>query len=46
MMAQYNAIKAQHPDALVMMRMSDCYEMVAAAFDGTAGVPTMPLNGV
>lgn len=28
MMAQYKAVKAQYPDALMMMRLGDFHEMI------------------
>jgi DNA mismatch repair protein MutS len=44
MMAQYNAVKAQYPDALVMMRMGDFYEMIGEDAERAAPVLEITLT--
>jgi DNA mismatch repair protein MutS len=44
MMTQYNAIKAQNPDALVMMRMGDFYEMLGEDAERAAAVLEITLT--
>jgi len=44
MMAQFNAIKAQYPDALVMMRLGDFYEMMGEDAEKAAPVLEITLT--
>lgn len=44
MMAQFNAIKAEHPDALVMLRLGDFYEMMGEDAEKAAPVLEITLT--